>query len=251
MGCADPPIDPSNFAGLTVSVYDHLGGTLISTGVTDGSGLVSLSVPSIATYYVTCTLPWPTRQNAYGQNMTLGPGGSLVKLHLLNNNTHACCPVIDYPIPTTLFLTDVVGTHTVTNPGGGGQWGVNGTTPSITPVQVYTDPPTCSTFACGQTRGVPYFVFGDCGAPVRGTFVLGHAIDETLAGTFPPPCDTAQYVDKSVCPTSITWPTTFSWSGSFTAPTAPPLVGSTTVTVISPPSPPLGDPIGSAMSITE
>jgi hypothetical protein len=93
------------YAGVTVSVYDVMGGTLLDTDTTDGSGHATLTWSGTSgTYYVTVT-GISTRFNAYGQNLTIGCGsGTTITLSAATG--YVCFPGCLLPVATTLSLTD-------------------------------------------------------------------------------------------------------------------------------------------------
>ena len=65
---------PVEFSGATVNVYDHAGGTLLATGTTDASGVVSLVWPGPCNVYVTAT-PSAGGIFSYANSLTLTNGG--------------------------------------------------------------------------------------------------------------------------------------------------------------------------------
>ena len=65
-GCVNPPIKPSFFAGLPISVYASPGGLLLASGVTDSTGHLTLTWPGISPspFWITAQSPWPDRSSS-------------------------------------------------------------------------------------------------------------------------------------------------------------------------------------------
>ena len=65
-GCVNPPIKPSFFAGLPISVYASPGGLLLASGVTDSTGHLTLTWPGIdpPPFWITAQSPWPDRSSS-------------------------------------------------------------------------------------------------------------------------------------------------------------------------------------------
>jgi hypothetical protein len=121
-GCA------SGLSGATVNIYDHQGGTLIGTGITDALGRVNSSITGFGSVYVTVTEP-SGRFAAFAGTVSLSCR-AITPINLIPANGYVCCacPVLvapgydacgcQYPIATTLHATDsVLGTVALTYAG--------------------------------------------------------------------------------------------------------------------------------------
>jgi hypothetical protein len=97
------------YPGVTVSVYDTSGGTLLQSGTTDGSGNVTLAWTGAAATWVEVT-GMSGRFNAFGVAITVNPQ----TLQLTAATGYVCFPSCLIPLPTTLQLTDsVIGNATL------------------------------------------------------------------------------------------------------------------------------------------
>ena len=74
-GCVNPPIKPSFFAGLPISVYASPGGLLLASGVTDSTGHLTLTWPGIGPppFWITAQSPWPDRSSSKAAWLFLSP----------------------------------------------------------------------------------------------------------------------------------------------------------------------------------
>jgi hypothetical protein len=97
--------------GATVSVYDSFGGTLLTSGTTDASGLVTLSWSGSCTVYVTVT--YAPRFTAYGNTLTAS-GTTVITLSAASGYHCVDCFHFSIPVADTLTLTDPqFGTYTL------------------------------------------------------------------------------------------------------------------------------------------
>jgi hypothetical protein len=104
-GCAPLP-------GATVSVYDTMGGTLLTSAVTPSSGSVTLWWSGSCDVYVTATEP-SGRFDAYGQSLSLTQAG-LTTIPMPVNSGYVCIPNCVYPLSKTLHDTNsLVGNTTL------------------------------------------------------------------------------------------------------------------------------------------
>ena len=113
-GCASPAHTPNNFSGLTVSVYDHSGGSLLASGTTNSGGAATLTWTDSGTptRYVTSTTPWVGRNDAYAGSLVLTNNGSHT-LSLAASTGYVCCQ-LDFAVPTTLHWTGGEGSYPLT-----------------------------------------------------------------------------------------------------------------------------------------
>ena len=102
-------------SGVTVNVYDSLGGALLASGTTDSSGNCLLSWSGPCTVYVTAT-EGTGRFTAWGQSVTVA---SLVSISLAVAAGYTCISGCAYPLNNTLHFTSTLfGNFGLVNVGG-------------------------------------------------------------------------------------------------------------------------------------
>jgi hypothetical protein len=105
IGCSSHPL-----TGHVLNVYDHSGGTLLTTGTTDGSGVVTLTWNGSPSVFVI-----PAGGRFIGQSLTVSCGGSTTITFAIDTTNYACTSLCADPISKTLHLTDsVLGSATLT-----------------------------------------------------------------------------------------------------------------------------------------
>ena len=113
-GCKPTPNNPALFNGITVNVYTDSGmGTLLASGVTSGSGAVTLGWSGTpGTYYVTVPA-FNARWIDYAANLNLTPSGGSGTISMPTNTAggYSCCGGvgvnnIDIPLHGPLTMTD-------------------------------------------------------------------------------------------------------------------------------------------------
>lgn len=109
--------------GVTVSVYSAPGGTLLDSGVTNASGVVSLAVPTSSSGYVTVT-GQNSRLQSYAATVSWGLGASI---QLVAAAGYACLNGCGLPTTTTLNMSRTLvggGTYagTLTYSSNNGYW---------------------------------------------------------------------------------------------------------------------------------
>ncbi len=110
LGCSSP------LSRVTVGVYTHQGGSLIFSGTTPASGVVSFPLPASGNYWITLSGPtaFPfNRYNLASRQLPLTAG----VVNLVPPGPAAgytCCSTISYPIQSTLYLTVCGQTYTLT-----------------------------------------------------------------------------------------------------------------------------------------
>ena len=96
----------SGGSGTNVPVTILSGSTTISSGTTDNTGCVVLSIPNAGTYTVTTAAT--ARYNSTSGSHALTCGG-VISITLTPKSDHSCLPCFQEPVPNTLYLT-VAGT---------------------------------------------------------------------------------------------------------------------------------------------
>lgn len=162
-------------SGITVSVYDHSGGTLLAQGTTNGSSQVTLAWNGASgTYYVTADAStFSARFNDIAGSPSLTCGGQTV-LAPSAASGYTCTGDCSLPIKNTLIATfTVAGACTLTQSGGNWSGTLAGRTISALGIHnmavvgcsgfvVYSSlvcPPSLSVF---YTTGTACPSFGDC-----------------------------------------------------------------------------------------
>lgn len=189
----------AGYQGVTVSLYTASGGTLLTSGTTNSSGVVALTWSGTASPWVTVT-PITPRFVAYGQTMSLTCGGSTT-IVLTVATGYTCIAGCCLPVATTLFLTTSSGaTATLTYNALTTQWAGTGT-------YAY---PGCAAAGCGcAAASIP--VRWNWAGTTSGTIILGGWI----AGINPCPItvttgNTQQFAGRSGFSVAIACPPTFS-----------------------------------------
>lgn len=107
------------YPGVTVNFFDHVGGTLLGSCVTDALGIIYSSCIPDGTYFVTVTGA-SIRFAPFGQTLILKKGVFKI-ITLVPASGYVCVPLTDglfgclLPLATTLHVTDtVLGTATIT-----------------------------------------------------------------------------------------------------------------------------------------
>ena len=94
------------YAGLTVSVYDSTGATLLDSGTTDGAGHVTLSFSPIPGTHVVTITGQSSRFDAYSQSLSLT--GSALTITLTAASGYECVTAIGgclQPFADTLYAS--------------------------------------------------------------------------------------------------------------------------------------------------
>ena len=97
-----------NFLNATVNVYDTMGGTLLASGLTSGTGYAALMWSGSYNVYVTTTES-SGRFIPYGSSLSLTPA-STYDLGALSPTSGYICQTVGvclYPLPSTLYCTFV------------------------------------------------------------------------------------------------------------------------------------------------
>ena len=143
LGCASTPIQ-----GATVSVYASSGGSLLFTGTTNSSGIVSGTIPATGTYWLVSSGPstFPQTRYAYSAGSSVGLAiGVTNTITLAPASGYTCCGTMTFPIQSTLYLTVCGQTFTLsTSIAVGGRFAFASAASPITTAGVAVDNGTCS-----------------------------------------------------------------------------------------------------------
>ncbi len=183
----------------TVSIYTSSGGSLLASGTTNSSGIVSLTWSGSCTVWVTASEA-TGRLTSYAATRTLGSGTNVITLSNADNSLYACMNCCAIPLKRILTFTSALfGSWT-------GNW-IDQITSGWTPAPVHC--PSCSVDAVG----VPGFVSNPFPCLVMTCWAFNPSTGcPANTGT------TCQCIYWSA--TSMTCPPSFSWTGTATVTSA-------------------------------